>query len=230
MNNYKIATLLCFSLLMAACKTTPQGTLLLKADTLSAQNGKVGIVMTAMPKVDTTFPGASCLLCLATASAANSGLTKHAHTMSNQDFAKLKEQIADTLRKKNVEVTVIAEDFSTKGLKDMTDSKPNAATKDLRPLKEKYHIDHLVVVDIRFVGFLRNYSAYISRGDPIATVQGTLSVVNLSSNAYELFQDLNVIKAADGTWSEPPDYPGLTNAYFNAVEASKDQVLVSFRQ
>jgi hypothetical protein len=230
MKNYNIAAILCITLLLAACKTTSQGTLFLKSDALSPQNGKVGIVMTALPKVDTTFPGASCLLCLATASSVNSALTKHAHTMSNQDFAKIKDDIADTLRKKGVDVTVISEEFNLKGLKDAAGSTPNAARKDFRPLKDKYHVDHLVLVDIHFAGFLRNYSAYISRGDAIATVQGAVSVINLSSNDYEMFQDLDVIKAADDTWSEPPNYPGLTNAYFNAVESSKDKILVSFRQ
>jgi hypothetical protein len=229
MKNYKTIAILLACVLLSACKTTPQSTIFLSPDTLSAKNGKVGVIMTALPKIDTTFPGAGCLLCIATASAANSALTKHAHTMSNQDFAKLKAEVADTLRKKGVEVTVIAEDFDAKSLKDVPESGSNGARKDFRPLKEKYHVEHLAVVDIRFAGFLRNYSAYISRGDPVATVEGRVSVVNLTGNTYELFQDLDVIKSADGPWAEAPDYPGLTNAYFNAVESCKDQILRSFR-
>lgn len=229
MKNTKTGGILAICVLLAACQSTPPSTIYLSADTLSAKNGKVGVIMSALPKVDTTFPGAACLLCLAAASTANSALTKHAHTMSNQDFAKLKDEIADTLRKKGVEVTVISEDFNAKNLKDAPAPASNSAKKDFRALKDKYHVDHLALVTIEFAGFQRNYSSYISRGDPVAAVQGTVSVVNLSDNQYELRQFLDVIKTAEGKWDEPPDYPGLTNAYYTAVEGCKDQILRSFR-
>ncbi len=229
MKNTKRIAILAICVLLAACKTTSQSSVFLSADTLSAKSGKIGVIMTSIPKVDTTFPGAGCLLCLAAANAANSSLTKHAHTMSNQDFSKLKDEIADSLRKKGVDVVVISEDFSAKNLKDASQAGADSPKKDFRPLRDKYHVDHLAVLDIRFAGFLRNYSAYISRGDPVGKVEGTVSVVNLSDNRYELYQELDIIKTAEGTWSEPPDFPGLTNAYFTAVEACKDQVLRSFR-
>jgi hypothetical protein len=229
MKNTKRIAILAICILLAACKTTSQSSVFLSADTLSANSGKVGVIMTSLPKVDTTFPGAGCLLCMAAANAANSSLTKHAHTLSNQDFSKLKDEIADTLRKKGVNVVVISEDFSSKALKDIPQPAANSPKKDFRPLRNKYQVDHLAVLEIRFAGFLRNYSAYISRGDPVGNVVGTVSVVNLSDNKYELFQDLDIIKTAEGAWDEPPDFPGLSNAYFTAVEACKDQILRSFR-
>lgn len=79
--------------------------------------------MTALPKVDTQFPGADCLLCLAAASIANASLTKYTHTLTTEDLPKLKNQLADLLQKKGIEVVVIEEslnvssfsDFGTKG-------------------------------------------------------------------------------------------------------------------
>jgi hypothetical protein len=228
MNKYKIGLTAVATILLAACHTTPTSAVFLHADTLSPQNGKVGIVVTSV-KVDTVFPGAGCLLCLATASAANSSLTKHAHTMSNQDVLKFKDDIAATLHKQGVEVQILADGFNDKDLKTNASTDANAPKKDYRPLKEKYHVDHLVLLEIDGLGFQRNYSSYIARGAPTASMHGSIVVVNLSSNEYELFQRISVIKEAEGQWDEAPDYPGLTNAYYTAVESTKEQILRNFR-
>jgi hypothetical protein len=38
-----------------------------------------------------------------------------------------------------------------------------------------------------------------------------------------------VQKATDGDWDEPPKFPGLTNAYFQAVEQFKDGAKKPFK-
>jgi hypothetical protein len=230
MNNYKIWLIALTAISLAACRTAPPPSVFLHTDTLSPQNGTVGIMVTSA-KVDTSFPGAGCLLCLAVASGANSSLTKHTHAMSNQDVLKIKDDIAEALRKKGVEVSILADDLNEKSLKDNASQGGTAvAKKDYRPLKVKYHVDHLVHLNVDSLGFERNYSAYIARGDPVASLQGLITVVNLSNNEYELYQPISVIKVAEGPWDEAPDYPGLTNAYYSAVESAREQVRRYFDQ
>jgi hypothetical protein len=36
---------------------------------------------------------------------------------------------------------------------------------------------------------------------------------------------LNMTKSADDKWDEPAKYPGLTNAYFQAIELGQDHFL-----
>jgi hypothetical protein len=224
---WKILPLLVI-LQLAGCASNPQLPVSFADHPLTAQSGRVGVAMTELPKVDTSFPGAGCLLCLATAATANSALTKHTHTLTAEDLVTLKNGIADRLRKKGVDVTVIEENLNIKQLKDFSAGGVNIAKKDFRVLKDRYKVDHLVVIDITIVGFVRNYAAYISTGDPIAEVAGTLSVVNLSTNGYEFFAQINQSKGAEGAWHEPPDFPNLTNAYYSAVELGKDAVLQPF--
>jgi hypothetical protein len=207
---------------VAGCASNPQLPVSFADNPLTAQSGRVGVAMTALPKVDTSFPGAGCLLCLATAGAANSSLTKHTHALTAEDLSTLKDGIAARLRKKGVEATVIAEGLNVKQLKDFSGGGVNIAKKDFRVLKDKYKVDHLVVIDITSLGFVRNYSAYISTGDPTAQLAGTISVVNLSTNAYDFFAQINQSKGAEGKWDEPPDFPALTNAYYSVVESGKD--------
>src|SRR2546426_4486990 len=100
----------CTSLLVG-CATPPQPPVPLAATTLTTPANKVGVAMSALPKVDTQFPGAACLLCLAAASVANSELTTYTRTLPYEDLPKLKDQVAEILRKKGTNATVIAEDL-----------------------------------------------------------------------------------------------------------------------
>jgi hypothetical protein len=83
-------------------------------------------------------------------------------------------------------------------------------------------------VNVATLGFLRTYSAYIPNADPKGVLQGAGYVVNLKTNAYEWFMPVNILKSAEQKWDEPPKYPGLTNAYFQALELGRDSFLKPF--
>ncbi len=211
--------------LLAGCATAPQAPIQLAPNALSGASQKVGVVMSALPKVDTYFPGADCLLCYAAASMANSGLTSYTQTLPMEDIPQLKEQVAATLRKKGVTVQVIPDNVVIGDLPSFSGSGQNVANKDYSAYKSRYGIDKLVVINISSIGFTRNYSSYIPVGEPKASVFGAGYVVNLANNAYEWYTPLNITKASETKWDEPPKYPGLTNAYFQVLELPKDEIL-----
>jgi len=229
MKTYLAVALCLATLLLGACATAPQSPVSLTSDALS-HGTRVGVAMTKMPKVDTEFPGAGCLLCLAAASVANSSLTSYTHTLNPEELPKLKDKVADLVRKKggDVEVIVVAEDLDVRQLKKFDGSGTNLAKQNFGPLKDKYKVDKLIVIDIAELGFVRNYASYIPTGEPRAELHGTLSMVNLSSNAYELYVPLQLEKTAEGAWDEAPKFPGLTNAYYQVLELGKDAVTSPF--
>lgn len=210
---------------LGGCASKPQVPVALTEGTLSSSAGKVGVLMTPVPKVDTQFPGAGCLLCYAFASASNSSLTKYTQTLPNGDLAKIGEEIAATLTKKGIQATVVPDAVDLSKLPDATGSAPNIAKKDFSSLRTKYKLDKLVVINLVTVGYLRTYSSYIPTSDPKATVAGEGYMVDLKTNTYDWFLPVVVSKSADGPWDEPPKYPGLTNAYFQAIETSRDSIL-----
>lgn len=221
-------TLAAFAVLLSGCASAPQKPVQLAPDALKSTAGRVGVAMKALPTVDTHLPGAGCLLCLAAASIANSSLTAHTRTLPYEDLAKLKNDVADLMRKKGVNATVIAENIDMDALADFNGKGPNIARKDFSPLQKKYNIDKLVVIDIHTLGMLRTYSSYIPTSDPKAVLQGAGYIVNLSNNTYEWYLPVDVMKSTDKNWDEPPKFPGLTNAYFQALEVSKDKFLQPF--
>ena len=186
--------------------------------------------MSKLPKINTFFPGAGCLLCLAGAEMMNSSLTSQTKTLTHEDLPTLSTQAADILRKKGLDVTVIADTFDLDALSKSSVQGVGFAKQDFSSLAQKYKVDKLVVFDIDTVGFSRNYSAYIPTGDPKAVLHGTGYMVNLKTNAYEWYTVVDATRAASGSWDEPPAFPGLTNAYFQVLEVGKDQFLKPLAQ
>ena len=214
--------------IFSGCASPPQKPVPLDQGTISGKSGRIGVVMVALPKVDTHLPGAGCLLCLMAASIANSALTKHSQTLPYEDIPQLKNSMAELLRKKGADVTLIEEDLNLDALSDFNSTGPNVAKKDFSSFKKKYNIDKLLVIRIATMGMVRTYSSYVPTSDPKGVLNGVGYIVNLNTNSYEWYLPVNVAKSADGNWDEPPKFPGLTNAYFQALETGKDGFLKPF--
>lgn len=217
------------AIFLGGCATPPQEPIQLNLNKLTSGNARVGVAMTTLPKIDTHLSGAGCLLCLAVASAANSSLTSYARTLSYEDIPKLKNSLAETLRKKGLDAMVVEDEINIDNLSDNSVKGDNIAKKDFSPLKNKYGIDKLLVINITTLGFSRNYSAYIPTGDPQGEFRGVGYIVNLADNTYEWYMPVNVSRSSDGAWDEPPKFPGLTNAYFQALEIGRDGFLKYFK-
>jgi hypothetical protein len=213
---------------LSGCASTPQHPIEVSQNAFSAQYGRLGIAMTALPKIDTYFPGAGCLLCLGIASMANSSLTGYTHSLSYEELPNIKNDIADTLRKKGVNVTVISEDLNINSLPKFNGNVPNAAKKDFSSLKAKYNIDKLLVINIDSLGFIRTYADYIPTSVPKGVFHGVGYIVDLSSNTYGWYLPVDIKKSAEGDWDESPKFPGLTNAYYQALEIGRDSFLKPF--
>jgi len=81
------------------------------------------------------------------------------------------------------------------------------------------------------VGVERSYSSYIPNGSPHAYLTGKGYLVNLSNNTYEWYRPVRIVRGAEGDkWDEPPKFPGLTNAYFQVLEMSKDEFVKPFTE
>jgi len=214
---------------LTGCATTmPQAPITFSESSLQAEPGRIGVGMTALPKIGTQLPGAFCLLCIAAARAANSALSSHAETLSYENLQDIKEGVASLLTKKGATVAVIGEELKVNELPDSSTKTPGFARKDFSQWAAKYKVDKVLVIDITSLGFVRTYSAYFPTSDPKSHFNGLGYIVNLKSNAYEWYHPVNIVKATDQNWDEPPNFPGLTNVYFQALELGKDSFLRPF--
>lgn len=210
---------------LTGCATPPQQPVSIGANTFADKNVRVGVAMGKMPKVDTYFPGADCLLCLAAASVANSSLTAHTKTLPVDDLRRLKSDVAEVLTKKGQTVVVIEEELNLSELPSVKASVPNGVRKDFSSIKNKYQLDKLLVIEVSQIGFIRTYASYIPTSEPKGMVGGAGYIVNFKDNTFEWYLPVMHQKSAQGPWDEAPKFPGLSNAYFQAVEDTRDSIL-----
>jgi hypothetical protein len=183
-----------------------------------------------LPKVDTAFPGAGCLLCYAAASMANSSLTTHTQTLTADELAAVTNDLATLLRKKGMEVSALDAKTSFKELPDTAGTPLNFSKKDFSSFQKKYNIDKLLVISIDAVGIERTYSSYFPTGAPQGVVRGVGYLVNLKDNSLEWYLPITQARSATGEWDEAPKFAGLTNAYYQAIEGARDDILKPFKQ
>ena len=211
---------------LAACQTTPQNPITLSKDGLASQKGRVAVaIRTAAP--DLYLPGAGCLLCLGAATIANSSLNTYSKTLKTDEMVQVRAEIVEALRKKGVDAVAIDGQLDIDKLPDLKLG-VNMASKDFTPVAKGF--DHIVVINVQQLGFVRNYAAYVPTSDAKATVSGIAYMVNLKTNAYEWFDHVSITRSADGAWDEAPAFPGLTNAYFQAIEQAKDRMKAPFAE
>lgn len=216
--------------LLTGCAAPPQLPISLANDYLSsgkAKQGRVGVVMAELPKPDTQFPGASCLLCIAVANVAHSSLNKEVQGFSTEELKPLPGQLVELLRKQGFDAVLLTDPLKVAELPDLTGDNTNKSRKSFAALKAKHQLDRLLVVNITSLGVSRSYSAYVPTDVPRAVLNGAASLIDLSTHSLEWYLPLNFSRAAEGEWDEPK-FPGLTNAYYQVLETGMDTVKKPF--
>ncbi|MCR2747913.1 hypothetical protein [Limnobacter parvus] len=194
-----------------------------------AKEGRVGVVMVELPKPDTAFPGANCLLCLGVANGMHSSLSKEVKTFSTAELKPLPHDLVVLLKKRGLDAVLIDEPLKIDALPDLNASEAvNKSRKNFTSLKAKYNIDRLVVIHFTALGVWRSYSAYVPTDPPKAVVVGSASLVDLTTHSLEWYQPVTISRTADGDWDEPPKFPGLTNAYYQVLESGMDVIKKPF--
>lgn len=219
------------SLLLVGCASTPpQEPITLAPDWhQTARDGRVGVLLSAVPKPDTNFPGADCLLCMGVASVMHSSLTTHVRTLTSDELKPLQADLVSLLKARGIDAVAINEPLKLADLPTLQTNEPlNKAPKDFSSFKTKHNVTRLLVVDIGSVGVWRSFSGYVPTEMPRAVVHGSAFVVELSNHRLEWLHKLEVRRGAEGAWDEPPKFPGLTNAYYQALDTALEEIKKPF--
>ena len=181
-----------------------------------------------LPELDVYLPGAGCLLCIGLAESMNSSLSSHVDSLNAEEFSVVKSELAQRLKAKGVNVVPIEQPVDVSELPKYSSDLPNTAKNDFSALKEQYDISHLLIVDVQYLGMWRSYANYVPTTDPVAYLKATSYMVNLDNNTYEWFLPIELKKSADGDWDEPPNFPGLTNAYYQVLAEGREEIVSKF--
>jgi hypothetical protein len=127
-----------------------------------------------------------------------------------------------------VNVVPIEQPFDASSFPKYSSDLPNTAKQDFSALKNEYNISHLLVVDVTFLGMWRSYANYVPTSDPVAYLKASSYLVNLDNNSYEWFLPLELKQSAQGDWDELPNFPGLTNAYYQVLAEGREEIVSEF--
>ncbi len=213
---------------ISGCATKSQLNLGLSQDFYTHKEIVVGVYMTELPKTDTHIVGAHCLLCYAVATGANSSLTKQMKTLNSEDLEGLDQKVVDLIVSKGISAKIIETEIIINELKQFDSKEDNFARRDFRSFKDKLNIDKLVVIDLNMLGAYRAYNGYFPQGGPMGAVIGSAYTIDLKTNRYELYEKIDFKISPDGTWDEPPAFPGVSNSFFQAIELTKERILQLF--
>ncbi|OFI33578.1 hypothetical protein [Alteromonas lipolytica] len=223
--NIKIALVSALTLLLAACGSTPQPTVPLQTNNVGADKRVVfAYVGPEDAKGTTHIYGASCLLCYGVAAGLTSSLDTHLEsTVDATELEAIRDVVISEYRQHNSNISLVTLNTEVSKLKKFK-GEHGFAPKDFRPLAESLNADVLVLLEMQEHGAFRSFSGYVPNGDPQGYVRGLLSTIDLKTNAYIQYLVIDEKVQPEGEWDEPTTFPGVTHAYYQAVENVKQKL------
>ncbi|MGO4893644.1 hypothetical protein [Flavobacterium sp. W21_SRS_FM6] len=218
---FKHVLVIGLSLFLAACASAPQQTVALNSNILAKSDIKIGFVYIAPEENATThIYGAGCLLCYGVASSLTSKLDTHLEAnISTDELANIKNLVIAQYAEK-APITEVTLPMPIDKLKKFK-GELGYASKDFSVLKQTMGLDVLVVLQLYRHGAYRSFSSYVPNGDPQGYVAGTLFAIDLDTNAYVQYLEIDEKVQPAGEWDEPVAFPSVTTAYYQAIENVK---------
>lgn len=181
-----------------------------------------------LPAIGMIYPGANCLLCLGVAATANAKLSKHTQTFNHGSLENISEKIATALSQQGLNAKSTSGPNNFENLKKFPgfSSEAKFAKLDFRPLKKELNADRLVWIIFTGAGLTRNYASYIPTSEPSAFVSATVKMVDLNTNELIVNSPIYSSVPASGQWKEPPAYPGLTTAFYQAISDTESRISI----
>ncbi|MGD2119166.1 MAG: hypothetical protein PVG66_12455 [Chromatiales bacterium] len=229
MKGLKFTIVLFALLLLVGCASVPQPPVPLTNDYWEKNDPQLGIYVKPLEKPQFYMEGDVRLLDYAVNAAVMSPVTSHFESLEVTDYDVLREDIKQYFSDQGKQVKLLVDDLKISDLSNYSDPDKEDtvyfAKKDYTGLKKKYGIDHLLVVIPERVGLARPYQGFIPMGEPRAIFEVKGELVDLETNQLLWYAEISRDNFSSGVWDEPPTYPGLTNGFYAALEAIKQDVL-----
>jgi len=188
----------------------------------------IGVAITAVPQPVLALTGNQGLLDLAINTSVNSTLRGNVEKWQVNDLNTLPDAIVARLKAKGYKAKRINEPVNLTAYKEAS-FREGYNPRDLSSLKATYGVDRLLLINVLATGATRSYYSFVPTSAPMAQVGGQGMVVDLTDNKLLWFKPFVVVQAAQGEWDEP-NYANLTNAFYQAMDTSRQQMITPFEQ
>lgn len=188
----------------------------------------IGVAMTPVTPPKLMLTGNQGILDLAINTGVNSKLSEHVSTWDLADVNTLPDAIIAKLEAKGYKTKRIEERIDLSKYKE-TKFKEGYMERDISALKATYGIDRLLLVAIDSTGATRSYYSVVPTSAPIPLVAGRGILVDVQDSRLRWFKPFVVTQPAQGEWDQPT-YSNLSNAFYQAVDSSRQVIVTPFSQ
>ncbi|MDD0977089.1 hypothetical protein [Pseudomonas fontis] len=192
------------------------------------KNQVIGVAMTQTAAPRLMLTGNQGLLDLAINTGINSKLSDHVSTWDLADINTLPDVIVKKLEAKGYKAKRIDEKVDLSKYKETT-FKEGYMERDISALKATYGIDRLLVLAIDSTGATRSYYSIVPTSDPIPVIAGRGILVDVQDSRLLWFKPFAVTQPAQGEWDQPA-YSNLSNAFYQALDNSRQLLVTPFAQ
>jgi hypothetical protein len=193
-----------------------------------AKEPTIGVAITMVPPPVLALTGQQGMLDYAINRGVNSKLSDNVEKWQVRDLNTLPDVIVAKLQAKGYKVKRINEPVDLNVYKQ-TSFREGYMGRDLAPIKGAYGVDRLLLVNVFSTGATRSYYGFVPTSVPMAQVSGQGLVVDLADNKLLWFKPFTAVQAAQGEWDEPT-YTNLSNAFYQAMDNSRQQMITPFEQ
>jgi len=205
---------------------SPQLPIALEDTMWSERDKTIGVAVVELPKPSVQLTGNQGLLDLAINTGLASGLRSKVETWELASMESVPQHLVDELNARGYKAKTLPPiklaDFKESG------AKLGYAKHDFTPLRQQ-QVDKLILITLYVAGTQRSYYSVIPTSDPLTQVGGMTQVIDLTDNRLAFYEPFATVRAADGEWDEGPEYPNLTNAFYQALDESEQNILAPFR-
>ncbi|MDE1169149.1 MAG: hypothetical protein PW845_28135 [Pseudomonas sp.] len=223
-----VAALAGLCAVLTGCANTTQKPIDLDAQFWSDKSQSIGVAMTNLPESQLALVGNQGLLDLAINKGINSKLSTQVSTWKLKDTATIPDEIVAKLKAKGYTAKRIDEIIDVTQYKEIK-FREGFYRRDLTPLQAKYGVDRLLLISYTASGAFRSYYSVVPTSVPTPQVGGVGAVVDLHDNHLLWWKPFVVVQPAQGEWDQP-NYSNLANAYYQAVDSSRQMVITPFAQ
>lgn len=220
--------LLVLAAVLGGCASKAQQPLELDNALWNERDEVIGIAYVEPPKPYVSMIGNQGLLDLAFNNSMAAGLKRKVDTWEVASFREVPRQIADELAARGYNARVIETPLQPT-LLPKHKAGLGYASQDYRTLKQQHGIDKLVLVSLGYAGTVRSYYSMVPTSDPVAQIGGLAQVIDLDDNRLLQYKPIALSRAADGEWDEGPEFPNLTNAFYQLLDQTEQQMISPFR-
>lgn len=219
--------LLCLALLTGCA--TPQPPVPMDQTFWSQKQQRIGVAFTQLPKPTTVLAGQQGLLDMAVNNGLATSLRHKVETWDASGLGSVPRQVGDLLRSNGYQAVNLDEPLKLEALPKNAGTRTGFTEQDFQGLKAQKQIDKLVLFRFGDAGTMRTYYGMVPTSVPVAQVVVTTYVIDLNDNRLLYYKPQVFSRAADGEWDEGPDFPNLTNAFYQALDSTQQDLVGVFR-